>query len=606
LAGIDGERYRQGATMNQTISLNGLWDFVVDLDPKYHAAANYAHPDWDRRHWRKELVPGVWNKYAERYDIFEGVGWFARTFHLPALTEGTTCLARFAAVNYLCDVFVNGQPIGSHEGGYTEFVLDVSRFVHEGDNTIALRVDNRALITKLPPVLGYFNYGGIHRDVSLEIYPGAYLADLGCNADYRNETGTLNLSGRVAAGAGTGCRVEVSCNGISASTDVAASGEFALAITVPDAKPWSPDHPALYNVQVTLRQDGAVSDVREFETGFRTLRAVDNRIELNDTPIDFRGICYLYDSPTYGLVMHREQYELDLALLRELGVNAIRSHFAFPHDFLTACDRAGLMVWIEPPVYCIDPKLESCRTAFTDPAWRSLALTMLEEGIRQSKLHPSVCIYGIGNECNLGAPGADELIATLATRAKELDPSRLISYACLYGLAGRIAEMVDVVGFNEYWGWYDVLAHEDPKLALSDTGAPPERSATRAIDLRKLETMLSEQAAILRRPVFLTEFGADSIPGYRSAASELWSEDYHADVLRETFAIVDRMPFICGTFPFVFADYRDPSKEINAYWDELNYKGVVSYARRPKAAFATLREEYANRRSKRDALQPES
>jgi beta-glucuronidase len=584
--------------MNQTISLNGVWDFVVDLDPKYHAATNYAHPEWQRRHWQKVPVPGVWNKYAERYDVFEGVGWFARTFALPDLGAGTTSLVRFGGVNYRCDVFMNGQVVGTHEGGYTEFLVDVSRHVRVGDNTIAVRVDNRALVTRLPPVLGYFNYGGIHRDVTLEIYPGPYVADLTCVAVPGDGGGELRVSGQVATASASPRAVRVRCAGVDGHARVAGDGRFELALTVPNVEPWSPDHPALYDVEVVLSDADVVCHVHKFETGFRTLRASGTTIELNGLPIDFRGICYLYDSPTYGLVMRPEQYEQDLALLRELGVNAIRSHFAFPREFLSACDRAGLMVWIEPPVYCIDPKLESCRTAFTDPAWRTLALTMLEEGIRQSKLHPSVCIYGVGNECNLGANGAEELIAALAARAKELDPSRLVSYACLYGLAGRIAEMVDVVGFNEYWGWYDVLAQEDPKLALSDTGAPPARSTTRPIDLGKLERMLADQAATYQRPVFLTEFGADSIPGYRSAASDLWSEDYHADVLRETFAIADRAPFIRGTFPFVFSDYRDPSKEINGYWNELNYKGVVSYARRPKAAFAALREEYTRRRDR--------
>jgi beta-galactosidase/beta-glucuronidase len=114
--------------------------------------------------------------------------------------------------------------------------------------------------------------------------------------------------------------------------------------------------------------------------------------------------------------MRPEQYEVDLELLREMGVNAIRSHFPFPHDFLAACDRAGIMVWIEPPVYCIDPKLDACRHAFTDPAWRALALKMIEEMVEQSRLHPSVCLYGIGNECQVEAPGAMDFF-----RTKEID-----------------------------------------------------------------------------------------------------------------------------------------------------------------------------------------
>src|SRR5262245_48456972 len=238
--------------MNQSVSLNGLWDFVVDLDPKYHAATNYAHPEWPRRHWQKVPVPGVWNKYAERYDIFEGVGWFARTFALPVLDAGTTCLVRFGAVNYRCEVFMNGQAVGTHEGGYTEFLVDVSRHVRVGDNTIAVRVDNRALVTRLPPVLGYFNYGGIHREVTLEIYPGPYIADLTCVAVPADGSGELRVSGRVAMASASSHAVRVRCGGVDGHARVAGDGRFELALTVPDVEPWSPDHPALYDVGVVL------------------------------------------------------------------------------------------------------------------------------------------------------------------------------------------------------------------------------------------------------------------------------------------------------------------------------------------------------------------
>jgi beta-glucuronidase len=578
--------------MTDTISLSGLWDFVVDLDPKYHRSRNYARPEWDRRHWQKVPVPGVWNRYAERYDIFEGVGWFAREFVAPDLGEGSTCLLRFGGVNYLCEVFVNGQPVGGHEGGYTEFVLDVSDVVHPGHNHVAVRVDNRSLHMKLPPVLGYFNYGGIHRDVTLEIYDDAYLDDLAVVATPVANGGRLVISGIVAGRSAGAYEVEVRCAASAGRAEASAGQRFSLSVEVPDARPWSPDHPALYPLRIALTQGERTCGIQDLEVGFRQIEADGARVLLNGDPVDLRGICYLYDSPAYGLVVRPEQYEADLALLRELNVNAIRSHFPFPHSLLSACDRAGLIVWVEIPVYCIDTRLESCRSAFTDPAWRQLALTMVEEMIRMSRLHPSVCIYGIGNECQLDAPGTEAFFRSLSDRARELDSTRLISYACLYGLAGNIAEAVDVVGFNEYWGWYDILP---------DTARPAGEGAecvARSVDLQKLVDLLGRQAANYRKPVLLTEFGADSVPGYRSGSRELWSEDYHAQVLAETLALAGQYAFVCGTFPFGFSDYRDPSKEINAYWDEMNYKGVVDYWRRKKRPFVVLQDAYARRQAR--------
>lgn len=574
--------------MNSSLSLNGLWDFVVDLDPRYHTKPYYALPDWNRRHWKKVPVPGVWNKYAERLELYEGVGWFAREFSLPALPEGTTCLLRFGGVNYLCEIYLNGEPVGTHEGGYTEFTLDVSHLVQPGRNVLAVRVDNRSLLMRLPPLLGYFNYGGIHRDVTLEIYPGAYLSDLGYEARPSAEGGIVRLYGRVEKADGGHCQVIVACAGQSQRTTVAADGQFKLEWTIPDIVPWSPEKPALYPAHLSIERAGKVEYQREFTIGFRHIATNGTRIELNGQPIRFRGICYVYDSPAYGLVMHPEQYEADLQLLRELGINAIRSHFPFSEEFLNACDRMGFMVWVEIPTYCLDTRLPHCRYAFSDPSLLQLALSMLEEMVRQSRLHPSVCIYGIGNECDINVPDAPEFFRQLANRARGLDPTRLLSYACLYltGIPDYLIDLVDVVGLNEYWGWYDQVMEDDLPREIAPS---PQPTTVELSPLRQLLDMLSSSCP---KPILLTEFGADSIPGYRSTNRDFWSEDYHAHLLRETIALVERYPFVCGTFPFTFCDYRDPSKLVGAYWNGLNYKGVVTYERRKKAAFEALREMY--------------
>lgn len=178
------ERRKQG--MKQVVDLNGQWDFVADLDPKYHSDTRiypdpaFARPDANRRHWMKVPVPGVWQKYAERYDIFEGVCWFACEFEIDSLPIAGLARLRFGAVNYLCRVFLNGEELGSHEGGYTEFVLDATGHLRTGTNHIAVMVDNRATTMKWPPCLGYFNYGGIYRDVT----SGKEVSSNGCREDF--------------------------------------------------------------------------------------------------------------------------------------------------------------------------------------------------------------------------------------------------------------------------------------------------------------------------------------------------------------------------------------------------------------------------------------
>ena len=236
----------------QYMDLNGVWDFVADLDPKYHAIHGGFHkPDANRRHWRKVPVPGVWQKYAERYDIFEGVCWFAREFEAPEAVPGAIARLRFGAVNYLANVYLNGEKVGTHEGGYTEFALDVSGKLKPGVNHLAVQVDNRAMITKWPPCLGYFNYGGIHRGVRLEIATGPTLADLCLEAVPAENGWELAVTGLVS-GPSDARIVCIGSEGLSWDAHIRPDGTLAARVPFFNTPAWNPETPHLVPVTVEL------------------------------------------------------------------------------------------------------------------------------------------------------------------------------------------------------------------------------------------------------------------------------------------------------------------------------------------------------------------
>lgn len=604
--------------MRTEISLNGEWDFVADLDPKYHAIhGGYHRPEADRRHWRKVPVPGSWQKYAERYDLFEGVCWFAREFDAPVLADGARASLRFGAVNYLCHVYLNGREVGVHEGGYTEFELDCTTMLKPGQNHIAVQVDNRATTLKWPPCLGYFNYGGIHRAVMLEIIDGPVIDDLRLDAVPTDDGGELTVVGRVS-GMRPGIIVCVSSGNDSSWEDhIAPDGAIACRVPFYEVAAWTPADPHLVPVVVELLDEVRnVVDRREFQCGFRTIAVREGRVLLNGEPLAFKGICYVYDSPVTGLVMTPEQVEIDLRLMKEMGCNAVRCHYPMDGVFYDACDRLGLLVWIEPPVYCYHPGDQEIGTRFADPAWLALALQMVREMIAVARNHSCVAIYGIGNECNTNNPEADAFFRQLAGAIRSLDSTRLLSYAALYGIVGSIIDIVDVLGINSYWGWYDKI-EGSKSLGPEDEAQRKEGSVgLEPIDLAKMREMLApllvsgqsllpkadktqwnalDPVLLGRRQdlaILLTEFGADSMPGFLARGRDLWSEDYHAELLRAVLNLARDYPRIVGAFPFCFTDYRDPSKLLNGYWKELNLKGVVSYERRPKLAFAALQEAY--------------
>jgi beta-glucuronidase len=262
--------------------------------------------------------------------------------------------------------------------------------------------------------------------------------------------------------------------------------------------------------------------------------------------------------------------------------------------FYTACDQAGLLVWIEPTVYCYHPRDDAEHTSFADPEWRDLAERMVEEMIRTARNHVSVSIFGIGNECNTVNPEAEAFFKRLATVIRKNDPHRLISYAALYGNVGPLAEIVDILGINSYWGWYDKINGGKGLMPEDGVWQKDSGCGMESIDLAPMRAMLED---VLKNgpknlALLLTEFGADSVPGYFSHSHDLWSEDYHAALLDEIFELAAQYPQIIGTFPFCFSDYRDPSKPVNGYWNELNLKGLVTYERRMKLSFGAIRKKY--------------
>ena len=592
-----------GESRRRSIDLNGTWDFVADLDPKYHALhGGFQRPEANRRHWLKVPVPGVWQKYAERYDIYEGVCWFAREFEVPERTAAASARLRFSGVNYLATVYLNGERVGTHEGGYTEFEVEVAARLKPGRNHLAVQVDNRATTTKWPPCLGYFNYGGIHRGVRLEITTGPALEGVTLTALPTDRGWELAVGGRVLDPC-PGQVVRVS-NGDGMSWEEHVEGDGTLAARVPlwETPSWTPDTPHLEPITVELLTRGrAVADRYEVRFGFRSLAMRDGQVQLNGEPYPLKGICYVYDSPVSGLVMTAAQIETDLGLMKEAGCNAVRCHYPMDEVFYAACDRLGLLVWIEPPVYCYHPGDQETGTRFADSAWLALAQQMAREMVTVARNHPSVAIYSVGNECNTHNPEAEGFFRALAATIRAADPTRLVSYAALYGIVGPIADLVDVLGINSYYGWYDVIWREPQAAGQGSageavTGGDPGAVRSQPIDLAPLRAMLAKVlASHPERALFLTEFGADSVPGNTSRSHDLWSEEYHAALLRDILTLARDYPQIVGTFPFCFSDYRDPSKIHNGYWNELNLKGLVDYHRQRKQAFAAVQAEYGAR-----------
>ena len=282
--------------MLTTMDLNGTWDFVADLDPKYHAVhGGYERPEANRRHWQQVVVPGVCRSTPNAMISTRASVWFAPIIRGSGSTGGRESALRFGGVNYLATVYLNGEVIGSHEGGYTEFVLDATDHLKPGTNYLAVQVDNRALITKWPPVLGYFNYGGIHRGVSLEIAHGPILEDLVLHAARGDIGWELHVSGRVEEGLDTSGALiaRVSCGSMSWEDLLTADDRLDVHVPFFETPAWSPESPHLERVIVELVDDARTSSTARVQPLIPQVAMHDGKILVNGAPYPLKGVCYV-------------------------------------------------------------------------------------------------------------------------------------------------------------------------------------------------------------------------------------------------------------------------------------------------------------------------
>lgn len=578
--------------MKQYLSLNGQWRYMPELEVRPENNNNltegyvFADPALCRNDWAWGEVPGVWNHYAEVFRLWEGVMWFCREIHVPDFRAGQRARLHFEGVSYRADVFVNGTPVGTHESSYTEFSLDVTAHLKTGKNLIAVRVENRALTRKWPCDRGYFCYGGIYRDVTLELSSPGDLSQTELTPGYDPETGEgiLRVTGCILGGR-TDC-VSVSVGTQTASVAPQADGSFDAVLRIPGVMPWSPEDPQLYPVRLSTDEDVETASI-----GFRRFESKDGRLCLNGQAYHLNGVCYVYDSPKYGLTMTHDQLQDDLQEMKAAGVNAIRLHYAMNQEFYRLCDSMGFLVWVEPSVYCYHPSLDTTNTFFQQPDYVENARQIIREMIAGARSHCCVAFYGIGNECYVDHPEAGPFFRSLSELVRSLDSTRLVSFAALYGLVDRIGDVIDVIGLNSYYGWYDRISdlythqpqpEQDGRVPVNHPDLTPFHRMVRKVMEQIPATM----------PILLTEFGADSIPGNHSSCKDLWSEEYHAEVILETIRASKQYDRILGTFPFCFTDYYDPSKPMNGYWKDQNLKGMLTHLRDRKCSFYALQAAY--------------
>ena len=560
----------------QTVSLNGEWNYIVDVQEEGYYDYRMRPTSWgffrdEKPQSPKDLVeydfdkspsmqiPGDWNTQDDRLFFYEGTVWFRRSFVWHPAPERRTLLY-FGAVNYEAHVWVNGRKAGYHRGGFTAFNFDVTDLLQEGENTVIVKVDNKRHREAVPTLIyDWWNYGGITRDVCLVDVAPVYLENYSLQLD-RNDAGLLHFRAwlnQAAKGERMQlCIPELHVNKVLVSD---AQGRFSWDFRA-NPQRWCPETPKLYSVDLILNGESMQDQI-----GFRTIGTRGKQLLLNGEPIFLKGISIHDEKPYGGGRAHTaEDARTLLGWARELGCNFVRlAHYPHHEAMVREAEKAGILVWSEIPVYwTID---------WTNPDTYANAEEQLRDMMARDRNRAAVIIWSIANETP-HSPERDDFLGRLAAYARSQDATRLISMAMEVTsadnwhnrLQDNMHAYVDVVSFNEYVGWY-----RDVDDAPRMTWEIP-----------------------YNKPVIVSEFGGGAKAGLHGGSDERWTEEFQENLYLENTAMLDRIDGLAGSTPWILKDFRSPRRVLPDIQDYYNRKGLVSDDGQKKKAFFVLREWY--------------
>lgn len=567
-----------GADRRPATSLDGEWGSIVD--PYFSGLFSFHHQEksngwflnqkakpgdpfpieYDFSTATRLKVPADWNTQRESLLYYEGPVWYERDFNYQP-KQHTRIFLHIGAANYRSWFWVNGQKVCEHEGGYTSFNCDVTTAVRAGSNFVVAAVDNTRHEDGVPTLeTDWWNYGGLHRSVSLIEVPEAFIDQYDLHLS--RTVGSVIEGWVHVTGGHPGAAVDVEITELSAKTTVSLDSEGRAVISLPvnGLERWSPETPKLYKVILRAGEDSI-----EEEIGFRTVETRGTQILLNGKPIFLRGVSVHAEAPyRTGRANTDKDAETLLGWAKELGCNYVRlAHYPHDESMLRAADRMGMLVWSENPVYWA--------LQFDNPKVLAKAEQQLDEEIGTSRNHAAIILWSMANETPSNE-ARTQFIETLASRARALDPSRLITAALLVRAEGHtkivddaLGKALDVIGVNEYIGWYEL----HPETAdITDW----------RIDYQK--------------PLIVSEFGGGAKAGLHGGDSDRWTEEYQANIYRHQFGMLNRIPQLRGMSPWVLMDFRSPNRPLAGIQDEFNRKGLISEQGQKKQAFFVLQRAY--------------
>lgn len=587
--------------------LGGIWDFQLDDGSGFDAG-------WVSSPLPKPTtmpVPASYNDLKEGIDFRDHFGWvfYQRSLSVPAPLRSQRVVLRADAVTHRAKIYLNGELLVDHQGGFLPFEVELNDHLGEGENLLTIAVNNEIDYTTLPvggkadmlsgmtgpgmapaggkkqnhPNFDFFNYAGITRPIRVYTTPRDYIADIVLTSDVEG----IDAEGHSADKAVVHYSVETIGQGdchvdlLSPTGEVITSAEGASGdLEVSNPTLWRPGFGYLYQVQVRFGDD-----VYTEPYGIRTVRVDGIRFLINEQPFYFKGYGKHEDTFPAGRGINLPMNTRDIAIMGWQNANSFRtSHYPYSEEMMRQCDAEGIVVIDETTAVGINlqfgggANFHGKKIGTFDPEHgvqtQEHHRDVIRDLIARDKNHACVAVWSIANEPDSGAEGAYEYFAPLFELARELDPAKRPVTLVSVQMADAphtdcSAQLSDIICLNRYYGWY----FGGPDLV------GPEQAFRAELD----------EWAKLGKPVMMTEFGADTVSGFHDTTPVMYTEEYQVDYYEMSCRVLDDYPMVVGEQLWNFADFMTSQSLLRV---QGNKKGIFTRDRKPKLAAHWFRQRW--------------
>lgn len=536
--------------MRNIVSFNDNWKFIKNAADEVEAAKGEGE---------SIALPHTWNAVDGQdggNDYHRGTCWYVKKFAKPEKNETDKAYLEFCGAAMTAEIYLNGEKISRHEGGYSTFRVEITERLEE-ENTLVVSVDNSNNTTVYPQTADFTFYGGLYRDVNLIIVPETHFELAYCGSQGIKVTPVVNLEEKKAVvtveawvcGDADMVTFEVNQEKINASLE---AGRAKAEFVIENVHLWDGvDDPYLYTAKAFMENGDIVST----RFGCRKYYIDPQKgFFLNGHPYLLRGVSRHQDFKGVGNALTIEHHKKDMEIIKEIGATTLRlAHYQHAQEFYDLCDENGLIVWAEIPYITMHMKNGRANT-----------LSQMEELVVQNYNHPSIICWGLSNEITAASAVDDDLLENhrlLNNLCHRLDSTRLTTMANVFMLEtdSPILEIPDINSYNLYFGWYLGELEQNDEFFDEYHEKYPDRV------------------------IGFSEYGADANPQYQAAVPEKgdYTESYQAVYHEHILQMIEKRPWLWATHVWNLFDFAADGRDEGGKHGE-NQKGLVTIDRKTK------------------------